>query len=177
MKTGYIILLFILLVIASGIAGYFIHKPKTITIISDPVVVTDPNIAKQNDSIIFVNGILQHKNDSLKRLLSKFGIKTKPYDSIVFLSLDCDTAHILQQLQGDIMIWQEISTNQDSIIIPLQRHEANLMIEVSKRDSVIYICQSKYTQETAILRRQKKNILITGGSVIATMILSILLLK
>jgi len=176
MKTGYVILLIALLIITSGIAGYFIHQPKTITIVSDPIIKPDPKINKENDSLKVVVVIKETQNDSLKRLLSKYGIKPKPHDSIQIVTLPCDSTHILQQLQEDIRIWQAISTNQDSIIQPLKRHEVKLISEVVKRDSIIYIWQSKYNVDVADLRRQKKNILITGGSIISTLILSILFL-
>jgi len=171
MKPGYIILLIFLLIVISGVSGWLIHRPKPCNPIVITQTISDPKIKHENDSIKVVVAVKESNIDSLKRLLSRYGIKPKLAEPVKPIFLSCDTGMIVQQLQEDVRIWQEISINQDSIIKPLQRHEIKLINEVMKRDSAIFVLQTKYNFDVADLKRQRKYIFITVSSIIAAILL------
>ena len=169
MKTGYILLFILLLVIVSGTAGYLMHRPKDIIINVPPVLISDSKIIQVADSLKIVTYRQVKQIDSLKIKLSKYGIKPKVHDSIAYITLPCDSDHIVQQLQDDIRTWQDISTVQDSINIQSGRFNVLLQSEIINRDITL--------QDVAILKRRNKNTIITFSSAIATFIITVLIFK
>lgn len=160
MKTGWYILTIVIMVIASGLTGYFWAKSEE----DSQVIITaapDREFVARDDSF---NRVISGKEDSLELLKSKLSsFSRKPVKAKDIPAGD--------SLRNDISTFQQIVRTQDTLRQIEGRKMTFIRNELYETNNKLATLQYKYNKDMDRQKRTRVNVFLSGVGVGAGVVL------